>query len=454
MMAKRTALLAGIAITGIVFGVSFGYGVVSRSGWPSQTLGYTPIEDGFYHLDWNSKGELQLVYIGAHGPYYALLYGQKIGGDWNFTYLSRLFHEHEGASLALDSVDNVYVCTHSYYYVDYTSLKPHVLFATNAGGEWMAEIINITGYCSGAEVAVDANDEVHVLYSRDTHQQDWNPNSSIVDMKRTADGWVETVLKSSYTPYVFYRVCDVDRRPDGSIGMIYSTYDMASWDTIAWSRMNYSIVSDGEIVSDTTMMSSLSDYPGVKSLCHDSEGNAYVSAYCKRGDVYGVCYLRNAEGDWTCTDVAYSGNDRWRHGTGTDITVGQDGSIYIAYFVEYYDGETYNHTVRYCTNEDGIWKTHILDDCEGWFIQESIALTIDQRRDLHVVYYNGENDNAVYTTNRLDSERYALAAADSASLSLPFVVATVAVLLFIGRAERKKKKRKDRGNSTGLYECR
>lgn len=450
MMARRTALLLVLAVTCLVFGASFSYGVVSRSGWQIQTLGYTPTEDGFYHLDWNSKGELQLVYLGAYGPYYALLYGQRIGDEWDFTYLSRLFYEHEGASLALDSKENVYVCTHSYYGVEYTSLRPHVLFATNAGGDWTVEVVNITGFCSAAEVVVDSNDDVHVLYSRNVNQEYDNPNSSIVDMKRTADGWVSTVLKDSYPPYVFHQIDDVDRRPDGSIGMIYRTYDLLSWYDLNWSRLNYSVVSNGEIVSDTTIIPSLGDYPGVKSLCHDSEGNAYVSAYCKRDDEYGVCYFTNAEGDWTYTDVAYSGNAPWRYGTGTDITIGQDGSIYLGYFAKYFNGDTSNHTVRYCTNADGVWSAHILSDCRGWFTQESIALTVDQYQEIHVVYYG--DDNAIYTTSRPRSDRYSLAVFDAALLTLSVGLPMATVLLFIVRRERRKKELQEWMDRTGLFE--
>ena len=456
MMARKTALLLVVAITGLVFGASFSYGVFSRSGWPSQVLGGTPVEDGFYHLDWNSRDELQLVFIGECFGHYALIYGQNIGGDWSLTYISRLFSEHEGASLALDSKDNVYVCTHSYDGVDYTTLRPHVLFAANAGGEWADEVVNVTGHCSAAEVVVDSNDDVHVLYSRDTHQQEENPNSSIVDMKLTRDGWMSTTLKASYTPYVFYQIEDVDRRADGSIGMIYRTYNLLSWDVIAWSRMNYSVVSDGELISDTTIIPSLSGYRGVRSLCHDSEGNAYVSAYSGGDNAYSVCYLTNAGGDWTCADVAYAGNSPWGYGTGTDIKVGQDGSIYIGYFAQSYDGETTNHTVRYCTNENGEWRAHVLDDCHGWFTKESIALTIDQCRDIHVIYY-GEM-SAIYTTSQLDSDRYTLAAFDSAILTLPFVLATVAILVFIAlretRRKKRKKEREELGDRTGLYEHR
>jgi len=456
METKRLALLAVLVVVALVFGMSFTYNSRVRSGWPTQALGFTPSEDGFYHLDWNSKGELQLVYLGSYGPHYALLYGRSAGGDWNITYLSRLFYDHDGASLALDSKDNVYVCTHSYDYVEYTGLGPHILFATNAGGHWETEIINVTGYCSAAEVAVGAQDDLHLLYSRDTHQAVDNPNSSIVDMTRTSDGWTSRVLKSSFIPYVFYRVNDIDRRPDGTIGMIYTTFELQEWDEVIWSRMNYSIISDGELISDITILPSLGGYPGVKSVCHDSGGNAYVSSYRKTNELYDVCFLTNAYGNWTCVDVAYGGNSSSfnRYGTGTDITVTSDGSIYIGYFVEDYDGKKANHTVRYCTNSGGAWRSHVIDECRGWLMKESIAIITDQNQDVHVVYYNGQSYNSVYTTSRLDPDRFKTAAYDATSTAALFGLVATAIALLLLRHERKKTRDQKWSESTGLYESR
>ena len=368
-----------VSVAALVFAASLAYEIVVRSGWTAPELGYTPAEDGFYQLAWNSEGNLRLAYLGAYGPYYALLYGERTDGEWSITSLSQLTYEHDGASLALDSQGKAYVCTHAYDPVPFMNLGPHIVFATNAGGEWETEVINTTGYCTASEVALDAEDRAHLIYSQDSYQSTVDPNSSIVDMTWSPEGWTNTTLKETHLSYRVFNIQDVDRRPDGSIGMIYTTYDLASWSDVLSHRLNYTVISGGELIVDYTIVPSLDNYTGVKSLCHDSAGNAHVGAYVKNDDNYSLCYLTNAGGEWTETSIAYGGNTKW-FGTGTGITVGSDGSIHVGYFVQDYDGVVANHTVRYCTNADGSWKVRILDDCQGWYMKESIAVAIDEDR--------------------------------------------------------------------------
>ncbi|MDQ1371825.1 MAG: hypothetical protein QG582_740 [Candidatus Thermoplasmatota archaeon] len=456
METKRRAAAIVVSVAVLVFLSSFTYEVVANSGWQAQELGFTPTGDGFYQMEWNSKGELQLAYLGSYGPYYALLYGQRVEGEWNLTYLSRLFYEHEGASLALDSQDRACVCTSSYDSV-MNVIGPHIVFATNFGGIWECQVINVTDHPSSAKVAVDAQDRVHLLYSRDTYQSTLNPNSSIVDMTQTTDGWNSTVLKESNTPYVFYSIVDVDRRPDGSIGMIYKTSDWLAWDQVASRRLNYSIVSSGSIVVDTPIIASLDNYSGEMSLCHDSEGTAYISGYRKNGEVYNLCYHTNAGGEWMSKDVAYSGGCVM-YGMGTAISVSADGSIHMGYFAEDYDGTVANHTVRCCTNAGGTWNVRVIDDCNGWSGGESIAIATDSDQDVHIVYYRrntedyGDTSVTVYSTSELDPDRYGSALYDAGlRTALVSSVALVIVMLTLHRRKRRKE-HQERMDVTGLFE--
>ncbi len=458
MDTTRKATVGIVVVAALVFTSSFAWEYMTSSRWPTQELGYTSAGDGFYQLAWDSEGELQLAYIGVYGPYYALLYGQRVGGEWDLTCLSYLSWDHEGASIALDSQDRVYVCT-SLYKPVMNLYGQHILFATNAGGEWESEMINITGYPSSAKVAIDAQDNVHLIYSRDTGQSTVNMNSSIIDMIRTPQGWDSTILKESYIPYRVFSIDDVDSRPDGSIGMIYTTYDLLGWDTIISWQLNYSVISNGEL-TDATVIPNLGGYPGEKSLCHDASGNAYISAYRSKGDNYSLCYFTNADGDWESEDVAYGGNEKG-YGTGVAITVDSDGDIHMGYFVEDYDGETANHTVRYCTNADGAWKVQILDDCQGWSWEESIAIATDESRDVHVVYYqkvripdSGETSVTVYVTSQLDPDRFEYALYDSGLRTALVGFVAVAVVGLIMHRRRKRREHQEWMDVTGLHEDR
>ncbi len=454
---KKKAMFIVAIVAVSVLASSFAYELVVSSGWNAQELGYTQVEDGYYQLAWNSKGVLQLAYIGIYGPYYALLHGERIDGKWNITYVSRLFYDHQGASMALDSHDNVYVCTSSYR-PTMNVIGSHILLASNSGGKWDAELFNMS-YTSSAEVAVDAQDRVHVLYTRDTHQSVEHHNSTLVDMVKTEGGWNRTVLKEVLTPYVFYEIVDVDRRPDGTIGMIYQTYNLqVGWTDVTWSRLNYSILSNDGLIVDSTVIPSMANYTGTSSLCHDAAGNAYISAFRKIGEVYSVCYFTNSGGSWTSTDVAFAGNGAWWR-PGSSIRVASDGSIHMGYFTFYHDENVTNHTVRYCTNSGGLWKVRILDDCTGWPMEEHIAITTDEDQDLHLVYFQsdvtdkgGERDVTVYTT----SESNPILSAANVSIwraAVSGLIALVIVLLVL-RRRRLMERQKEWSEKTGLFEDR
>lgn len=450
------ALVVVLAVAAIVFFPSLAYEIAVRSGWQVQELGYTPTGDGYYQLDWSSGGTLELAYLGVCGSRYALLHGERVDGEWNLSCLSPTAYEYEGTSFALDSKDNAYVCTCSYDVIYWAHLGPNILFATDESGEWDTEIVNIT-HLSGAGLAVDTQDKVHLIYSRDTHQRYDNPNSTIVDSVRTADGWNGTVLKESYTPYVFYYVEAVDERPDGSIGILYATHNWVSWYEPSWSRLNYSIISDGTMIYDYAIIPSYDNYSGRLSLCHDSSGNAHIATYRLVGEVYSLCYFTNANGPWASEDVAYGGNEKG-FGTGVSITVDHRGSIYMGYFVEDYDGQVSNHSARYCTNAGGSWVVGVLDDNGGWYMEESIAVTVDDSDNLHAVFFqsttseHGDRPVTIYTTSARDPDRYEESVYISGTrAALLTFIATVAMTLLI-RRRRNEERRQRWMDESQLYE--
>jgi hypothetical protein len=445
---KAIVVVAVAVAVGTFFSV-FAYEWVKSSEWPTEYLNWTAVEDGFYQMAWDSDGHLQLAFIGTSGPYYALNYGERIGREWHITSISRLFYEHEGVSMALDSENNVYICTYAYREVDFTTLGPHVLFATNKGGSWSVEILNTTGYCDGAGLAVDANDKVHLFYADSVHRFDAAHNTSLVHMELTPSGWEKTVLTCITGAENYIWINDVDGRPDGSTAVLYTTLLNGTYltDPGSVTFLNYSIYSNGQFSSSVAMDSDDGEWRGM-SLCHDASGNAYISAERKMIDDWILCYVTNSGGDWALTDVAYGGNSAWSPRTW--ITLDEDENMYIAYFAEGYDGAKSNHTVRYVTNDGGVWHARVIDDCTGWSVAESIALVVDESGDVHVVYFqrttspdHGDRDRTVYTTSQLDPDRFVDALPVSTFPAILF--SGVAILITLLLIRRRQFNRHERG---------
>ena len=457
-LSSADAVKVVLAVATITFASSFIPGLVLRPEWQSQELGWTAVDDGYYESAWNSKGELQLAWIGIYGVHYALMFGQRVDGAWNLTAVAALAYEYQGVSMAIDAGDRVHICTYAHSGVDYTSLGPNVLYATNAYGGWSVEILNVTHACTSAAVAVDAQDRVHVLYSRVPYYEEVNGNSSIVDMVKTSQGWDRNVLKTRWGPGNELQIRDVDGRPDGSIGMIYvvgSNWD--KYDNSASGVLNYSILSEGQFAVDTEL-EPLDYVWAPNSLCHDVSGHAYVGIFRKQGDDCRLWYLTDRGGTWTGQDVAYAGGGRYHRPGGIAIFTDSQGAIHMGYNVRFWDGNYTNHSMRYSTNKSGQWETTILDESSGWDV-DTIEVTADSRQNAHVAYFqrttstkHGDHDVSVYATNEPDDRFIWNAMVFSFTVMAPFAVMAVATVLLILRSQTQRRRIRLRMNDTGIYD--
>lgn len=448
-MVPREAVSLTVAVTAMVgasvCALSFVYELATVPAWQVQELPGVDSWDGFYELAWDSEGDLQVAYIGIWGTHWALIYGEKTGKNWDITFLARLTYYHEDVSMTLDSDDNVYICTH---YGD-SSDESQIVFAEKSDGVWDTQLITVAGYrCTSAEVALDEDERVHILYTRSTEFFYEDSNSSIEDMVRTPDGWRNTTLAKSYGES-HYWIDDLERRNDGSFGLIYTRIIDGSYigdSPMPMSYLNYSIYSDGRLVG-STIMSSLENYGDDKSLCHDSDGNAYITTYKRCGNyTYSVCLYSNADGNWTCTDIAYGGGGSYSWLDDRNcLAIRPDGSLYVGYFVCFFDGDVSNHSARYCTNAGGEWRVHLIDTVDG-FPTQSIALTVDDESYLHVIYSNSHH--TIYTTDEPDPDKHTSAAYISGVRGVVaivvVIVAAVALLMVIRHRRIVEEKRRTR----------
>lgn len=455
---KRSAVTVVVAVAALTFTSTFVSAAVYYSGWRAEELGWTTVEDGFYDFAWNSRGELQLAYIGTAGPWYALIYGERVDGIWTLTPVAQLAYEYEGAYIAIDSSDKVHICTWSYRYVEWMYPSANVLYATNADGTWQTQFLNVSYYCTSAALAVDGEDNVHVLYSRSSYSSDHNGNSSIVDLVKTPQGWNKTVLKLSQGVGNQLLIEDVSVRPDGTIGMIYTqTNGTSMWDSQSTGYLNYSAISGLHLENQETVISSLDYLWFESSLCHDAAGRAYVAAFRERAGESILCCYTNKGGDWSFEEVAYGGGGQYYRQGGNAIAVDSNGAIHMAYMQDYHEQGLSNHSARYCTNAGGTWKTKVLDVSPGWDT-DTIDVTTDSDLKVHVVLFQrtvgdeGEHDVSIYMTNSAKPRMIYAAASVSTLVALPFTALAGISVGGILLSERLRTKRWRTAEELQLYD--
>jgi hypothetical protein len=405
-------IVAGVLVVIIVavLASSFLYTAFIRKDWHKDALNqYQPIGPGFYQLSWDSQNDLQLAY--SNGG--ALVYGVRVDGSWSLSLVAGFSSTLEGVSLALDSRDIVHICSYSLYSLSQNQTeRAHILYANNEDGEWHLSTITTTGYCTSSEVFVDENDTVHILYTEHTKWGSWPSQITrytLFDLTQTEAGWNKTPLIDVAAPDVYLRIEDIDKRHDGTVGILYTSgYLGYSPEVEHYTLLNYSVDSAGTL-GDPFSISSITNLRGRISLCHDLAGNAFIAGYREVDSGFNISFVSNRQGSWSVTDVADAGTSLGFGGdSGTSIAIGTD------------DSGKYEHSVRYSTNREGDWSTRIVDDCRGSAGHESIAVLPDNEEGINIVYYfyehhknKGDSSGTIYATNDWQSEDYLSALSDS-----------------------------------------
>jgi hypothetical protein len=78
--------------------------------------------------------------------------------------------------------------------------------------------------------------------------------------------------------------------------------------------------------------------------------------------------------------VAYSGS--------TSVATDSEGSVYVAFLTRDYDQERNlaSDSLRYATNEEGIWAVHIVDDENEVGDRDCVAIALDSDGYVHISY--------------------------------------------------------------------
>jgi hypothetical protein len=248
-------------------------------------------------------------------------------------------------------------------------------YGTNAPGYWAIEKIAVVGSRTNiprggvADIAVDANDVVHIIYI--------DINHSLVYAKKSAGSWTTQPLFPG-------RIAQgqVSLALDGNGGLHFTYYDRTGSDTPS---IRYASLNDGVWSSLTIYQSA--DVDWYTSLVMGPGAAANVVLINKATSQ--LIYTTDADG-WMCHNVdptAFAG-------LSPGIALDDAGVIHIAYTVWTADpnqpGAAYLN-VKYAHGSADVWECHMVDASQGYG-QQWTPISVDDAGVVHIVY-NHYSDN-------------------------------------------------------------
>jgi len=313
--------------------------------------------------------------------------------------------------IALDPDGNVHM---TYYDATNYGLK----YATNAGGSWKVQTIDVIGsrYGSptwGADIAVDSQRDVHIIYS------DMNHNLKYTG---TAGNWVPQILASEVWGQFSLAVDKQDKlhisywedsNPNlPCIKYVYGSAGAWTYETVAtdpnlsWStslaldskgathivylnladfRLRYTNSTsnwDPQILDSTVFVAPR------PCIAIDPANNIHLCYFTHDGQVRQqmLRYADNVGGTWTYKTIDSSADS---YGHWSAIAVDSNSNVHISYS-DYASGSS-KPILNYATNTGGTWQIKMVDTSQNVGLENDIV--VDSSFHVHISYLNsGQND--------------------------------------------------------------
>jgi len=398
------------AIVVAFFLCALAFQVITTPVWSAEAV-FRAWTESQHDLVLDSHGEPKIACLGLNGGYYSLNFVEKVDGRWNTTYLKFVNRDYRGASIALDSMDRVYICTGGPK-GEYTDAS-YLTYATNRDGSWSVEDIDLGYEYYSSWVGVDSENGVHILCSGLDHMM-WGAGDSqhsyvahLLHFYDGANGWE----RSEVFPPVENATTWVEAFKIGPGDVMHAlvsnvVHPWGIYDHYGTVYLNYSSTSTGAWTQETVTpgfetVGTSYWLTGRRSMAVDAGNKAHICGYTwnNHTSCYTIAYANNVDGEWSVTNLSYGGN-MWP--TWNSIALDGQGAVHIVYYADYYTESPhfFNQTERYVTNRDGSWKQEILDDKKGWQYSQRICVAVGSDDKVHVAYLcnlGGEDTGDRYT---------------------------------------------------------
>lgn len=363
----------------------------------------------------NSTGNWVVDQVGPGAGYYTLLGIDSIGhahmvfaddyvqdldyvtnesGSWVTTTLQELLFIHWGLSGAIDAEGNFHsiFMGRNQWYPD-----PYFLYyASDKTGQWETELVDDTADVSGGyrgmyDVDVDSGGNTHTAYvTRDTNEVRYAHNvtgtwviSTIVACGTSCQS-VAIKMDSFDKTHIVYSDSALSEIRHATNQSGFWTFNVIAQNT----GTDFDLVIDSSdnlhLIYDNSGLHYAFNSSGIWNIEPISCVDTSLSNYALRLDAYGYAhivstsgyYYTNISGSWQCEPIG-TGH---LYPDGIGLAMDDSGYAHVTFFKN-----DYFRSLKYATNQTGVWETAYVDTFELWG-QDIGLVHLDDTGSLHILY--------------------------------------------------------------------
>jgi hypothetical protein len=336
--------------------------------WAEATADYTDEAGNWNSIAVDSNGDVHVVHI--NGGNYQIRHSVYDGSNWNSVKINDCGHTYcWDVDMVIDDNDDLHVA-----YTTYNTNYETLVYMHYDGTSWSDTEVSVSANFGPVGIAVDSKNHPHISHAvSGQHCGDglrlasytgsaWTYRSVDIGSNRGCDS--DIVIDGNDDIYISYQVRDQSK-------LKVATNKSGSWD----------------LYTADSGASTSSLYPGyMTSMVMDGQGQLHIAHFDDKND--DLRYSTGiTNGQWTTTIVESGGH------TGREPSIAVD--IADNPHIVYYSWSSFH--LKYATLNPATsnWVVSTLSTAD---VGDGDSLFIDQNGDMHVAFYDGDNDVMNYAT--------------------------------------------------------
>jgi hypothetical protein len=341
---------------------------VDVKAWDTYTIDNSGGESWSSSIDVDDLGFLDICFlVDSPNSTTHLKYATNESGQWLINTVGQFDGFGYDSSMVTDSQERIHVV----YVIDEVGSGRQLFYATNETGTWIYQILDNQEIGSNISIAVDSNDNLHIVYSSNYTLKYaskklgvWN-YYTIDDLSPYSSSVAADSLGKAHISYVV------------SSGLKYATNTSGTWQTI--------------------YVETSSDVAGETDIAIDLYDKAHVSYYDRNSK--DLKYATNVSGNWQKETVDSNGDV----GDFSSIAVDALNFVHIGYMDRVYLGSMeFSNFIKYATRSSEGWTTQTVDSIGDW--QTYVDIITDENCKIHICYFGEGGSLRFASEDPLDSD--------------------------------------------------